>query len=244
LKEALVRTEMLLGAEAMARLGAWRGIVFGTGGVGGWCVEALVRSGVRFLTLVDPDVVAPSNLNRQVMATVPTLGRPKAEVLADRLREIAPDAEITVRVEAYGADNALSFCLEEYDFVIDAIDSLDAKAHLVCHALSFPKVRFVSSMGAARKLDPTRVRCTRFEKVAGDALARALRQRFKRLGVFPSRSFTCAWSDEPAAPNRFALPDEPRANGSFMPVTAAFGLALAHSVIAPSVTRFETPSSP
>ena len=118
------RTERLLGAETMARLAAARVILFGVGGVGGWCAESLVRSGVRHLTLVDCDTVNVSNLNRQVQATTETVGRLKVDVLRGRLLSINPDAEIVTRAEVYYADTADSFHLEDYDFVIDAIDSL------------------------------------------------------------------------------------------------------------------------
>ncbi len=215
------RTELLLGADAMRALAKTRVIVVGTGGVGSWCAEALVRTGIGYLTLVDSDLVCLSNVNRQLMATSATIGEPKVTALARRLREINPAADVSAVEGVYSADTASTFRLEEYDFVIDAIDSVADKAHLIRHALSIPSVTLFSSMGAARRIDPFRIRSTEFWKVQGDGLARALRNHFRKSGEFPARKFTCVWSDEP-----------PRADaGTVMHVTAAFGLALASLVV-------------
>lgn len=215
------RTELLLGADTMRALAKTHVIVVGTGGVGSWCAEALVRTGIGHLTLVDSDLVCASNVNRQLMATAATIGEPKVTALARRLREINPTADVSAVEGVYSADTASTFRLEEYDFVVDAIDSVAAKAHLIRHSLSIPSVTLFSSMGAARRLDPLRIRATEFWKVQGDGLARALRNRFRKSGEFPARKFTCVWSDEP-----------PRADaGTVMHVTATFGLALASLVV-------------
>ena len=204
----------------MARLTAARMIVFGVGGVGGWCAEALVRTGVGHLAIVDGDTVAPSNVNRQVMATSATIGRPKAEVLAERLREINPGAEIAAHVRRFDADSADFFAGEiaKCDCVIDAIDSVADKAALIrlCASLAIP---VFSSMGAALRLDPTKVRISRFAKVQGDGLARALRIRFRKDGQGPAPDFICVHSEEP--------PRDIPERGSVMPATATFGMALA-----------------
>lgn len=215
------RTELLLGAETMRALARTRVLVVGTGGVGSWCAEALARTGVGHLALVDSDLVCASNVNRQLMATSATIGEPKVKALARRLREINPAADISAVEGVYSADTASTFKLEEYDYVIDAIDSVADKAHLIRNALSIPSVTLFSSMGAARRLDPFRIRTTEFWKVQGDGLARALRNRFRKSGEFPARKFTCVWSDEP--PHAEA--------GTVMHVTAAFGLALASLVV-------------
>ncbi len=215
------RTELLLGEETMRALSRTRVLVVGTGGVGSWCAEALVRTGIGHIALVDSDLVCASNVNRQLMATSATIGEPKVQALARRLREINPSAAISAIEGTYSADTAPAFNLEKYDYVIDAIDSVADKAHLIRNALSIPSVTLYSSMGAARRLDPFRVRATEFWKVQGDGLARALRNRFRKSGEFPARKFTCVWSDEP-----------PRADaGTVMHVTAAFGLALASLVV-------------
>lgn len=220
------RSEQLLGPERMARLSATKVILFGCGGVGSWCAEALVRTGIGAITLVDPDVVAPSNINRQLPATTLTLDRPKVEVLAARLREINPDCTVRARPERYSASNAADFPLEEFDYVIDAIDSVADKAELILHATSMRSVTLLSSMGAARKLDPSRVRVAEFWKVKGCPLAAALRNKFKRMDRFPKRKFKCVFSDE--VRQNFS-PDGP--NGSLMQITATWGMYLASLVI-------------
>ena len=222
-EKPLSRSEALLGAETLARLEKMRIVVFGVGGVGSWCAECLVRTGARQLTLVDDDVVAVSNLNRQDQATAQTLGVPKVEALRRRLLEIAPDAAIEAVQARYGESTAERFSPERFDCAIDAIDSVVEKMLLITR-FGASSCALYSSMGAALRLDPTRVRISDFRKVEGDGLARALRQRFKREGV-PVPRFQCVWSDEP--------PCEPPSGvrGSLMQVTGAFGLALASLVV-------------
>lgn len=224
--ERFDRAELLLGKKKMEQLRRTRVILFGVGGVGSWCAEALVRTGIGHLTIVDPDLVAPSNINRQLPATTLTVGRPKVEVMAEHLREINPDCEIIARRERYGAETEAEFPLDGFDYVIDAIDSVADKALLILRATSTPGVTLLSSMGAARKLDPTRVRVAEFWQVKGCPLAAALRSRFKRLGVYPRRKFKCVFSDE-VRPNQ--RPSGP--NGSLMQITATWGLQLASLVI-------------
>ena len=223
------RVELLVGAQTAKAIADARVAIFGLGGVGGWCAEALARSGVRRMMLVDFDRVAASNINRQIMATHATIGLPKIEILAARLRDINPDIELDIRQEFYCADNANNFHLENFDYVIDAIDSIDSKIALIRHALSIASVTLFASMGAARKMDPFAVRADDFRKVAGDALARAIRQRFRKTGGIPERRFKCVWS--PEMRENMATPAEPRANGTIAHVTAIFGLALASLVI-------------
>lgn len=179
----------------MARLTAKRVIIFGVGGVGSWCAESLVRSGICHLTIVDSDRVCITNINRQLMATSQTVGLVKVEVLRERLLAINPSAEVTAMQKIFTEQTADSFDIGSYDYVIDAIDSLKDKALLIemaCRA----KVRFFSSMGAALKMDPTRIQVAEFWKVKGDPLARALRRRFKQQQRLPQRKFLCVFSDE------------------------------------------------
>ena len=229
------RVERLLGAEGLEQLAHARVIVFGVGGVGSWTAEALVRSGVGHLTIVDADVVAESNINRQLMALRSTVGLPKARLLAERFADINPACEVTAVVGRYTAETADSFDLEQYDVVIDAIDSLADKALLILRATAARHPVFFSSMGAACKMDPTRIRVDEFWKVKGCRLAAALRQRFKRQGVRPRRKFRCVYSDE-LLPN--LGPDEPdtsgamtygkvACNGALAHITAIFGMTLA-----------------
>jgi len=189
------RTELLLGNDAVERFGRRRVIIFGVGGVGSWCAESLVRSGVKRLTIVDSDRVCITNINRQLMATTKTVGHVKVEALRERLLSINPTAEIQALQQIFTEETAESFHIEQYDYVIDAIDSLKDKALLILMATA-AGVKLFSSMGAALKLDPTRIQVAEFWRVTGDPLARALRKRFKRDGRYPRRKFLCVFSDE------------------------------------------------
>ena len=220
------RTALLLGTDAVEALARLRVAVFGVGGVGGWCAESLVRSGVGHLTIIDSDCVCDSNVNRQVMATSRTIGQMKVEALRERLLEINPAAEIVAEARVYSAETSATFGLDSYDYVVDAIDSLQAKAHLINTVTRLARPVLISSMGAARKTDPFRIRRSEFWKVQGDGLARALRRRFRQLGEFPAKKFTCVWSDELPAPLGAA-----GALGSVVHVTAMFGFALAGLVL-------------
>ena len=226
--ESFSRLQLLVGRQQLERLASARVIIFGVGGVGSWCAEALVRSGICHLTIVDSDVVVPSNINRQLMATTATIGQPKVEVLAQRLRLINTEADIRAVVNRYNADTADSFCLGDYDYVIDAIDSLADKALLIYSVTLLPETQLLSSMGAARKMDPTAITVSEFNKVHSDPLARALRQTFKRTGMFPARKFMCVWSSE-VLPN--AEPSTERINGTVAHITITFGVMLASMVI-------------
>lgn len=217
------RTETLLGKEWMNRLKQLHIAVYGLGGVGGWCCEALVRSGVGKLTIIDDDIVQPSNLNRQCCATAKTIGMKKADAMKSRLLEINPDADITAVSERFVPGMHPVVC----DVIVDAIDSVDCKFALILEA-KIAGIEIVSSLGAAKRLDPTKVELKRFSKVEGDALARALRQRIKELAKrsptpLPKIDFLCAVSSETPAPIASL--------GSMMPVTAAFGLVLASAVV-------------
>lgn len=240
--EIFARERLVAGDAMMDALALSRVIVFGVGGVGSWCCEALCRSGVGHLTLVDSDLVAVSNINRQLMATTSTVGTPKVEALARRLLDINPGVDIVARQEAYTAGTADSFDLDSYDYVIDAIDSLENKALLILRATAADTV-FFSSMGAARKLDPTKIGVAEFFKVEGCPLARALRTRFRRRATFPARKFKCVYSPE-TIPNRLETerPAEASAddswtaskaavNGTFAHTTAVFGMTLAGLVV-------------
>ena len=189
------RSELLLGDEAMERIAQKRVIIFGVGGVGSWCAESLIRSGIRHLTIVDSDRVCITNINRQLMATTKTVGKVKVDALKERLLSINPSADITALQQIFTAETADSFHLEEYDYIIDAIDSLKDKAALILLACQ-TKAKLYASMGAALKLDPTRIKVAEFWKVQGDPLARALRNRFKRDKQVPRHKFQCVYSDE------------------------------------------------
>lgn len=225
------RSKLLLGTATMDRLASTRVILFGVGGVGSWCAEALIRSGLGHLTIVDFDVVNASNCNRQLMATTETVGQVKVHSLRERLLTLNPTAEIVAIEAKYEPDTADRFCLEQYDFVIDAIDSLPCKADLILRATSLEHTTLISSMGAALRTDPFSVRKAEFWQVKGDALARALRNRFKREKRFPARKFYCVYSEQPALENMEEPGDTERANGSLCHITAIFGMAIAGIVV-------------
>ena len=223
----------------MKRLAEARVLVVGVGGVGSWCAEALVRTGVGHVTLMDDDVVAESNVNRQCPATATTVGRPKVEAMAERLKAINPGCEVEARNSRFSSATSISI-LSRFDLIVDAIDSVDCKAELILGATE-AGVPLVSSMGAALRLDPTKVRVTRLEKVEGDGLARALRQRFKKLDRFPAAKFSCVWSTEQVHENQTLKHSNTQTifKGSVMPVTATFGMCLASEAIR-TLTKGET----
>ncbi len=223
------RNELLLGSETMERIAQKRVIIFGVGGVGSWCAESLVRSGISRLTIVDSDRVSVTNINRQLMATTKTVGQVKVDALKERLLSINPKAEITALQQVFSEETAENFQLDTYDYIIDAIDSLKDKATLILLACQ-QQAKLFSSMGAALKLDPTRIKVTEFWKVKGDPLARALRNRFKKDKTFPKRKFLCIYSDE-LLKNQMPVDPEDRGNGSIVHITAIFGLMLAGLVI-------------
>lgn len=207
----------------MALLQSKRVILFGIGGVGSWCAECLIRTGLTHLTIVDGDTVQASNLNRQLPATQATLGMPKVEALKARLLEINPDAEIEARYEMVNGEWLMVNGLEGYDYIIDAIDDVQAKTDLLLYASRLKGVKIFSSMGAALRFDPTQVTTGELMSIKGDALAKAVRARMKRLDRHPSKKIRCVYSTEQA--------QKCETRGSLMQVTAVFGLTLASMVI-------------
>jgi tRNA A37 threonylcarbamoyladenosine dehydratase len=188
------RTELLLGKERMERVMSKKVIIFGIGGVGSWCAESLIRSGIQRLTIVDSDRVCITNINRQLLATTLTVGEVKTEALKKRLLEINPSAEINAIQKIYNKENHDFFELDQYDFIIDAIDSLGSKTHLIRQATRTNAV-FFSSMGASLKMDPTKIRVAEFWKVLGCPLAAKIRRMIKK-GDLPAKKFMCVYSEE------------------------------------------------
>ena len=177
------RTQQLVGSDGTRRLKEAHVLVVGLGGVGGYAAEMLCRSGVGKLTIVDGDSVAPSNINRQIIALQSTVGQPKAELFRNRLHDINPDCQVNA-VQQFLRDQALIDLLraERYDYVVDAIDTLSPKTFLLYHAHSL-HLPVVSSMGSAGKLDPSAVQISDISKSHTCPLAAALRKRLHRLGV-------------------------------------------------------------
>lgn len=230
MRERTKRTEMLLGAEAMERLRAAHVVVFGLGGVGSWCAEALARSGVGRLTLVDEDSVAESNLNRQVCALGSTIGRPKAEVMAERLRDITPDAEIIPVTARYEAASRGRFFPGDYAYVADCIDLVSCKLDLIESAIGCG-IPIISALGTGNKLDAGRLRISDIYGTDVCPLARVMRRELRRRGV---ERLTVVYSDEPPlSPSQPEAPPPGRRSvpGSAVWVPAAAGLLMAQHIV-------------
>ncbi len=227
--ERTKRTEMLLGGEAMARLRAAHVAVVGLGGVGSWCAEALCRAGVGRLTLIDSDTVAESNLNRQLEALRSTIGMSKAEALAGRCRDIAPDAEIRAVTALYCAEDR-SPLPERPDYIADCIDLVSCKLDLI-ETAARRGVPIISALGTGNKLDAQRLRLADISETSGCPFARVLRRELRRRGIgslavvySPEPARGCA-QVEPPPPGRRSVP------GSAVWVPAAAGLLMAQRIV-------------
>jgi len=222
------RLELITGSKGLDAIRQKRIIIFGIGGVGSWAAEALVRSAIRDITIVDSDTVCLTNINRQIPATSLSVGKPKVDVLAERLLAINPEAAVTKVNLRYNRDTAAQFNLNDYDYVVDAIDSLGSKVELIINALN-ADTKLFSSLGAARKLDPTRIKIGDIWETRGCRLGHFVRKRLRKRGI--KAGFTCVYSDElMALPDEFSnLTDLP--NGSAAAVTGCFGLHLCSLII-------------
>ena len=230
MKEAFSRTELLLGNDAMDKLAASRVAIFGVGGVGGYALEALVRSGVGHIHLIDSDTVSESNLNRQIIATRDTVGQKKTEAAKSRALSINPEIEITASDVFYSAETAEMFDLTKYDYVIDAIDSVTSKLHLIENATNC-KTPIISSMGAGNKLDPCAFEVADISKTSVCPLARVMRTELRRRGI---NHLKVVYSKE--EPIRAVVKDENEkitrhAPGSIAFVPSVVGLIIASEVI-------------
>ena len=176
------RTELLLGKEAMEKLKNAKVAVFGIGGVGGYVCEALVRSGVGAFDLIDDDKVCLTNINRQIIATRKTVGKYKVDVMTERILEINPDAKVEARKCFYLPENAHEFDFSEYDYVVDAVDTVTAKLEIIMRAKEC-NVPVISCMGAGNKLDPTQFEVADIYKTSVCPLARVMRRELKKRGV-------------------------------------------------------------
>lgn len=237
------RTRMLLGGEAMERLAGARVAVFGIGGVGGYVCEALARSGVGAFDLTDSDRVCLSNLNRQIIATHKTIGQYKVDAMRERIREINPDADVRVRRCFFLPENADDFPFEEYDYVVDAVDTVTAKIELVMRAQE-KNVPVISSMGAGNKLDGSRFRVADIYQTSVCPLARVMRQELKKRGV---KELKVVYSEETPVCLREDMKDlgetcgEPETDGGAsrrsIPGSTAFVPSVAGLLIAGEVVR-------
>jgi tRNA A37 threonylcarbamoyladenosine dehydratase len=250
------RTMLVVGERALERLSKTRVILFGVGGVGSWCAEGLVRSGCTDLTIVDSDIICPTNINRQLQATAKNIGAVKVEEMGKRLLDINPSVKITPLHTAYDEQTCRSFDLDSFDYAVDAIDSLQDKVLLIEQCLASRATLF-SSMGAAAKTDPTKIRIDLLSRTTNCPLARSVRQRLRKKNI--AGDFLCVYSEEPpvspasnvARPPGDLLPgpgneefcaghdDAPvdrrgakkRVNGSLVHVTGIFGFMLCGLII-------------
>lgn len=180
--ERFSRTERLIGEESVKKLNNARVAVFGIGGVGGHCVEALARSGVGHFLLVDSDTVDITNINRQVVALSSTVGKPKVQVIKERILDINPEADVEIRETFYLPENAAEFDFSKYDYVVDAIDTVTAKINLIKSAKE-SGAAVISAMGAGNKLDPTGFKVADISKTKVCPLAKVMRYELKKRGI-------------------------------------------------------------
>ena len=229
-----IRTEMLLGTQAMEKLKKAHVAVFGIGGVGGYVVEALARSGIGYLTIVDSDKVAESNLNRQIIATYDTVGRDKVSVMKERILSINPKAQVITKTCFYLPESAAEFDFSQYSYVVDAIDTVTAKIDLVLQAKA-AGIPIISCMGTGNKLDPTRLEIADIYQTSVCPLAKVMRKELRARSV---KSLKVLYSrEEPQIPVTDLLSEEEagsdrrRTPGSTAFVPPAAGLIIASEVV-------------
>ena len=234
--ERLIRTEMLLGGDAMARLHGAHVAVFGLGGVGSYCAEALARCGAGALTLIDEDTVAESNLNRQIEALGSTIGESKAQAMARRVLDIAPDCRVTARAERYEAARRAEFFPAKWDYVADCIDLVSCKLDLIDAARGCG-IPIISALGTGNKIDASRLRIADIYETDVCPLARVMRRELRRRGV---EALTVVYSDEPPIePSQPEAPPPGRRSvpGSAVWVPASAGLLMAQHIVLSLIGR-------
>ena len=231
------RTELLLGADGMEKLKRARVAVFGIGGVGGYAVEALARAGIGALDLIDNDVISLTNINRQIIALHSTVGLPKTDVMAARVKDINPECEVRTYQTFYGPDTAEQFDFAQYDYIIDAIDTVTGKLALAVNAQK-ANTPIISSMGAGNKLDPTAFTVTDIYKTSFCPLARIMRKELRKRGI---ERLKVVYSQEEALTPEGVTEELPQGRrsipGSVSFVPSAAGLILAGEVIKDIVNR-------
>ena len=232
-EDQFARTELLVGSDAMRILGKSNVAVFGVGGVGGYVTEALARSGVGAFELIDRDVGSVTNLNRQIIATWKTIGRDKTEVMAERIRDINPAAEVTLRKCFYLPETADQFDFTRYDYVVDAVDTVTAKIEIILQAQR-AGVPVISSMGAGNKLDPSAFEVADIYKTSVDPLARVMRRELKKRGV---KKLKVVYSKEVPIKPLGQIEADPEAGRKDVPGSSAFTPSAAGLLIASEVVK-------
>ena len=232
--EQFSRTEALIGADAMEILRNAKVAVFGIGGVGGYTVEALARSGVGAFDLIDNDIVSVSNLNRQIIATVDTIGRPKVEVMKERILSINPQADVTIRQSFFLPENKDEYNFLEYAYVVDAVDTVTAKIAIIQYSKE-AGVPVISSMGTGNKLNPMELEVTDISKTSVCPLAKVMRKELKDRGI---KDVKVVYSKEQPILPKFALEGvDPVAKRRGTPASTAFVPSVAGLIIASEVIK-------
>lgn len=227
------RTALLFGEENCEKLNNMRVAVFGVGGVGGFCVEALVRAGVGAIDIIDSDCVSESNLNRQIIALKSTVGRPKVSVLAERIKDINPDCKVTTYNLFFTPETSSQIDFSRYDYVVDAIDTVSGKIEIIEKAKA-ANVPVITSMGAGNKLEPTGFKVTDISETKVCPLARVMRSELKKRGI---KDVKAVWSEEQARAldesvlSKLQADGERRCPGSVSFVPSVVGLIAASEVI-------------
>lgn len=234
--ERFSRTEALIGSEAISKLKRAKVAIFGVGGVGGYALEALVRSGVGEIDLIDSDTVAPTNINRQIIATDETIGKYKVEVAAERAKSINPNVKINTRIAFFSPENEDSFDFSCYDYIIDAIDTVSSKIALILKA-EREGIKIISSMGTGNKLNPLSFEISDIYKTSVCPLARVMRAELKKRGV---RKLKVLYSKEEPIKALASDSDSPKtrhapASISFVPSVA--GLVIGGEVIKDLISK-------
>ena len=234
--QRFLRAEAVLGPEAMETLRRSHVAVLGLGGVGSWCAEALARSGVGAITVMDEDTVSETNINRQAVALTSTLGRPKAEVMAERIRDIAPDCAVRCIVGRYDEAHRDAFFSAPYDYIADAIDLVSCKLDLICTAME-RGIPIISALGTGNKRDGRALRICDISKTEGDGLARVVRKELRARGVqhhtvvFSPELSARAIQNEAPPPGRRSVP------GSLVWVPASAGLLMCQHIVTQLISR-------
>ena len=229
MNEMFIRTELLIGGEALSKLHKSRVAVFGAGGVGGYAIEALARSGIGAIDITDNDIVSISNINRQIYATTKTVGKAKVDVAAERIKEINPDIQVKAHKIFYMPDTAHLFDFSEYDYIVDAIDTVTGKIELVMNAQK-SGTPIISSMGAGNKLCPEMLKVSDIYKTSVCPLARVMRSELKKRGI---KKLKVVYSEEkPITPSKAAEDTVRRAvPGSMAFVPSVAGLIIAGEAV-------------